>query len=389
MTHSVRSSLGFLSAERLVMNTAYRFVYPFLPVIARGLGVPLEQAGYLVSVRHIAGLATPGITRVVGRGELRRRLIVTGLLLFIVGCAVTVLTSTYVGALVGFALLGIAKPVYDVSSQAYISDRVPYEQRARYLAVFEFTWAGALLVGAPIAGWLISRGDWATPFWTFGVLTVAAVLAVPRFVDADHHHAMAKGANVRFGRSGLAFLAVAGLFSLASEMIIVVFGAWLEDSFGLSLAALGGAAILIGMAELAGEGATFGFTDRIGKRRAVFIGLAISAAGFALLVPARNVIGFGLLFLAVALFGFEFTIVSSIPLASELQPSARARYLAWMVVAMSLARGIGAATGPSLFQTFGLSGPALVAVAADLLAMVLLVGWVRERAGSSDQAAVI
>jgi predicted MFS family arabinose efflux permease len=389
MTHSVRSSLGFLSAERLVMNTAYRFVYPFLPVIARGLGVPLEQAGYLVSVRHIAGLATPGITRVVGRGELRRRLIVTGLLLFIVGCAVTVLTSTYVGALVGFALLGIAKPVYDVSSQAYISDRVPYERRARYLAVFEFTWAGALLVGAPIAGWLISRGDWATPFWTFGVLTVAAVLAVPRFVDADHHHAMAKGANVRFGRSGLAFLAVAGLFSLASEMIIVVFGAWLEDSFGLSLAALGGAAILIGMAELAGEGATFAFTDRIGKRRAVFIGLAISAAGFALLVPARNVIGFGLLFLAVALFGFEFTIVSSIPLASELQPSARARYLAWMVVAMSLARGIGAATGPSLFQTFGLSGPALVAVAADLLAMVLLVGWVRERAGSSDQAAVI
>jgi predicted MFS family arabinose efflux permease len=178
------------------------------------------------------------------------------------------------------------------------------------------------------------------------------------------------------------------LFSLASEMIIVVFGAWLEDSFGFSLAALGGAAILIGLAELAGEGATFGFTDRIGKRRAVLIGLAISAAGFALLVPARNVIGFGLLFLAIALFGFEFTIVSSIPLASELQPSARARYLAWMVVAMSLARGIGAATGPSLFQTFGLSGPAFVAVAADVFAMVVLVGWVREQAGTGDRADV-
>jgi predicted MFS family arabinose efflux permease len=100
-------------------------------------------------------------------------------------------------------------------------------------------------------------------------------------------------------------------------------------------------------------------------------------------------IGFGLLFLAIALFGFEFTIVSSIPLASELQPSARARYLAWMVVAMSLARGIGAATGPSLFRTFGLSGPALVAVVSDLIAMVLLVGWVRERTGSGDQTTAI
>ena len=135
MTHNVRTSLGFLSAERLVMNTAYRFVYPFLPVIARGLGVPLEQAALLVSARYMAGLATPAVARVVGRGERRRRLIFTGMLLFVAGCAVTVLTNAYVGALLGFALLGIAKPVFDVSSQAYVSDRVAYERRARYLQV--------------------------------------------------------------------------------------------------------------------------------------------------------------------------------------------------------------------------------------------------------------
>lgn len=384
MMRSVRSSLGFLAAERLVMNTAYRFVYPFLPVIARGLGVPIEQAGYLISVRHIAGLATPAVARVMGRGELRRRLIVTGILLFIAGSAVTVLTSAYVGALAGFALLGLAKPVYDVSAQAYVADRVPYERRARYLAVFEFTWAGALLVGAPAAGWMISKGDWATPFWAFGVLTIAALFLVPGFVDADEHRPMVEGAEVRFGKSGLAFLVVAGLFSLASEMIIVVFGVWLEDSFGLSLVALGGAAILIGVAELAGEGATFGLTDRLGKRRAVLIGLVISAISFALLVPARDEFVIGLAVLAIALFGFEFTIVSSIPLASELQPMARARYLAWMVVAMSIARGVGAAIGPMLFGEFGLPGPALAAVVADILAIVVLVGWVRERTGHSD-----
>jgi predicted MFS family arabinose efflux permease len=87
----------------------------------------------------------------------------------------------------------------------------------------------------------------------------------------------------------------------------------------------------------------------------------------------------GLAILAVALFGFEFTIVSSIPLASELVPSARARYLAWMVVAMSLARGLGAAIGPTLFESFGLPGPAIAAVAADVIAVVALVVWVRER----------
>lgn len=375
----VRSSLAFLSAERLVMNTAYRFVYPFLPVIARGLGVPLEQAAFLVSVRHLAGLGTPAVARVVGRGERRRRLILTGLLLFVAGSAVTVLTSAYVGALIGFALIGLAKPVFDVSSQAYVADRVPYERRARYLAVFEFTWAGALLLGAPAVGWLISRSDWDTPFLAFGILSVVAIALLPRFVDSDRSIQESPGAHGRFGRSGLAFLLVAGFFALASEMIIVVFGAWLEDSFGLSLAALGAAAILIGASELAGEGATFAFTDRIGKRRAVLLGLMVSAVGFALLVPARNEMGLGLAILGIALFGFEFTIVSSIPLASELVPAARARYLAWMIVAMSLARGVGAAMGPILFQSFGLPGPALAAVIADIIAAAILVTWVRER----------
>lgn len=379
MQRPVGAALAFLTSERLVMNTAFRFVYPFLPAIARGLGVPLEAAGYLVSARWAAGLATPLIQRAAGRGEARRRLIVTGCLLFIAGSAITAITGVYVGALVGFVLIGLAKPAYDIASQAYVADRVPYERRARYLAVFELTWALSLLIGAPVAGWLISRGAWYTPFWAFAALTVAAVLLVPRFIDADAPARKANGGGQRYGRSGMVFLVVAALFTLAAEMMFVVFGAWLEDSFGLTLAGLGGAAVLIGLAELGGEGATLAFTDRIGKRRAVVIGLVVSVTGFALLVPAGDSLSVGLGLLALALFGFEFTIVSAIPLATELQPAGRARFLAWMVVAMSAGRGVGAAVGPLLFVAAGLRGPALAAVAADVTAAVLLIAWVHER----------
>ncbi len=361
------------------MNTAFRFVYPFLPAIARGLGVPLEAAGYLVSARWVAGLATPVIQRVAGKGEARRRLIVTGCLLFIAGATVTAITGVYVGALVGFVLIGLAKPSYDIASQAYIADRVPYERRARYLGIFELTWALSLLIGAPITGWLIARGEWVAPFWAFAALTVVALLLVPRFVDPDRHIEGAPNAASRFSMPGMVFLVVAAFFTLGAEMMFVIFGAWLENSFGLTLAALGAAAVLIGLAELAGEGATVAFTDRLGKRRAVLIGLSISAVGFALLIPAGGRLGIGLGLLAVALFGFEFTIVSSIPLATELQPDARARFLAWMVVAMSAGRGLGAAIGPLLFGAFGLTGPALAAVVANVIAAILLFGWVRDR----------
>ncbi len=362
------------------MNTAYRFVYPFLPVIARGLGVPLEQAALLVSVRHFSGLATPAVGRLAGAGERQRKLIVTGIVLFVVGAAITALTSVYVGALVGFALLGLAKPVFDVSSQSYIAARVPYERRARYLATFEFTWAGSLLIGAPATGWLIARTDWRAPFIVFAVLSAVALAMSLRLIDADDREVPENGGRERFTPSARAFLAVAGLFALASEMIVVVFGAWLEDSFGLSLLALGGAAFLIGASELTGESATFAFTDRIGKRRAVLAGLVVSGIGYALLVPASGSLGIGLAVLAVALFGFEFTIVSSIPLASELMPRTRTRYLGWMVVAMSLARGIGAAIGPILFASFGIPGPAAAALVSVAVATVILNVGVHEGA---------
>ena len=158
----------------------------------------------------------------------------------------------------------------------------------------------------------------------------------------------------------------------------MVFGAWMEDAFGLSIIALSGAAVLIGISELLGEGATFAVTDRIGKRRAVLVGLIVSTVGFGLLIPAQNELGFGLAILALALFGFEFTIVSAIPLATELAPLSRARFLAWMVVTLSIGRSIGAAIGPTLFTNYGIPGPAIVASAADLVAAVILIVWVRD-----------
>jgi len=70
---------------------------------------------------------------------------------------VTAAAGVYAGAPAGFALLDLAKPVFDISGYAYMANRTPCRGRARYLALFETPWALALLVGAPAAGWLIAR----------------------------------------------------------------------------------------------------------------------------------------------------------------------------------------------------------------------------------------
>ena len=182
-------------------------------------------------------------------------------------------------------------------------------------------------------------------------------------------------------------LAVGG-FSMASEIIFVVFGAWLEDSFSVSLAVLGGAALLIGSAELLGEGATFAFTDRLGKRRAVLIGLIVSMESYGLLAFANSEMVVGLGLIAVAILGFEFAYVSSVPLATALAPDSRARYLAWMVVAIGIGRSVGAAIGPVAFQAYDLKGPALVAMLLNVAA-VLVVATQLKGAESGEQVSSI
>ena len=168
----VGRSLAYLTATRLITSTGYRFVYPFLPVIARGLGITLQQAGLLASARSLAGAAAPlGIA--VGRREHRRRTVGISMALFVAGMGVTAATGVWAGALAGFVMVGLSKPAFDVSAHAYLADRDPYRRRARYLASLEVAWAGGMLVGAPAAGWAISRMGWRSPFWILALASLA------------------------------------------------------------------------------------------------------------------------------------------------------------------------------------------------------------------------
>jgi predicted MFS family arabinose efflux permease len=242
-----------------------------------------------------------------------------------------------------------------------------------------------LLVGAPAAGWLIDRAGWAAPFWAIAALSAAAFWLQGRVLEPDLPAAAETRGRLRWDRSAAVLLVVIALFSGGSELMFVVFGAWMEDEFSLSLVALGGTAVLIALVELVGEGSTVAFTDRIGKRRAVGIGLVVSALGFALVAVFGESYGFGMAALLVGIGGFEFTIVSSIPLATEVRPEGRTRYLSWMIVATAVGRALGAGIGSPLFGLGGIGVNALVAAAANLFAVLLLWAWVREEeVGASD-----
>jgi len=372
-----------LAVARLVLNTGHRMVYPFLPTFARGLGVDLEAIALMVTARSGLGLISP-VFGAFADARGRKNAMLAALLLFAASMALVSLWPTYPALFVALLLASSAKLLYDPSMQAYIGDRVQYTRRGLAIAITELSWSGAFLLGIPLLGWLIARADtWRAPFVPLALAGLGASILVWRLLPADEPLAvrrpsLAQGARTVLAHpTALAGLVLSMLMNLSNETIGIVYGAWMEDAFGLQVAALGAASAVIGLAELGGEGLVAGVVDRVGKRRAVAAGLALNA-GACLLLPALafRVEG-ALVGLFVFYITFEFAVVSLIPIMTELLPGARATLMAGNVAFFALGRMLGALIGPPLFA-YGLLANGIVAAAGNLLALALLVGFVKQ-----------
>jgi predicted MFS family arabinose efflux permease len=383
----LRYTLIAFSVTRTVINTMYRMVYPFMTVFARGLGVPVAQVAGAVALRSAFGLAAPLLGSSADRRG-RKRGMIFGLGVFVVGTLVVVVRPTFLPFVAALLLTTVGKIMFDPAMQAYLGDRVGYARRGQAIALTELGWSLAFLVGVPLMGWLIAGKGWTAPFSWLAAGGAAAALVLWRILPADSEYG-GGGPSLRLGLSrivghpaALSGLTLGLLASAANETVNIVFGVWLEASFGLKVAALGAAAAVIGLAELSGEGLVLTSTDRLGKRRAIAGGLAMNAlACFLLPTLARTPTG---AFVALFLFyiSFEFTLVSTIPLMTELVPQARATLMSVNITALSLGRVLGAALGLALYP-LGISANTMVAAFLDAAALVVLIVFLRDRPGSA------
>jgi predicted MFS family arabinose efflux permease len=170
----------------------------------------------------------------------------------------------------------------------------------------------------------------------------------------------------------LAGISIALWASAANELVNLIFGVWLEDSFGLKIAALAGASAVIGFSELGGEGLVALTTDRLGKPRALALGLTGNVLASLLLPFAGRTEAGALVGLFLFYITFEYVLVSHIPLMTEVLPEARATLLSFNVTGHSLGRMIGALLATFIYQRFGFLPVTLIAVVFNLFALLAL-----------------
>ena len=364
---------------RTVTNIGFRLVFPFQPILMEGLGISLVTITRMYAGQSLVGIISPLLASLADtRG--RRTGMLSGLILFSLGTLLISLIPNRWGFLLYLILSMLGKAIFDPSLQAYFGDTIPFKRRGFVLGITETSWSLSFFLGMPLVGFLMERVGLLSPFLFLTILSVISILVILVLIPPDkgtEYKTLSISEN--FGlvlRSGtaLAGLGVMLLICTANQLVNVVFGVWLNQSFGLRIAALGGASALIGIAELLGEGGVSALADRIGTRKAVAYGL-VGSVFFSLLLPLVGGSAIGA-YVGLFLFylTFEFTIVSLIPLMTGVLPKARGTVMALSIASANLGRGLGSWIAAPIFLG-GFWMNALAAAVVNLLA-ILVLGYV-------------
>ncbi len=370
----VRRDLTAFAAARTTSNACYRFVGPFIATIARGLDVELADIGVAIAISELFGLASPVIGRVVDRLGARRAVAV-GLVATIVGTCLAAATQGVAMLAVALVIVGQGNTTFYLGIGTWIAMHVPYERRGKVTGLIEVSWAFGLLLGVSTMGLVTAASNWRVGYLSGAAAMIVMTIVVVGRIDSptdDHRTAAAVKATGRLVSRGWLVLLSGFAITGASHTLIVTFGSWLEDEFGLTPAGLSAVTFLLGAGELVATLMVARYTDVWGKRRAVAFGAMLMIPASAGLALWHHHLILGVALLAIGVLGFEFSVVSAISLGTGLIPGSPARGLGLLVGVDTVGRAVMSVPATRLYTSYGIGWPAAIAAALAAIAVVTI-----------------
>jgi len=377
----IRRNITAVTIARLVANAAYRFAPLFLATIARGFDVSLSTLGFAIFASELSGFASPFAGRIVDRLT-HRNSMVLGLVGSAVGCTIAAVSTSPLIFAVGVTVLALTKQSFDLGLGAWIADHVPYNQRGKIVGLTETAWALGLLVGVSIMGLITAATNWRIGF-AFAVLCLIVSMFVIFNRVTNEARVLHESHSTTPQRvTGNSWLVVFTMFCImcSAQNLFVTFGAWLEDEFGFGAARLAVAGFSLGLVELVASVSSSRQTDKWGKERSIALGALLVIPGGIFLCLGSNNLIIGLIGVFIYFLGFEFSVVSLLPLATSLVPNSPGTGLGWVLGAGTLGRAVMAIVATHLFESFGVKGPALMGALFGLLGALTITNYRRVNA---------
>ncbi|QUN26357.1 MFS transporter [Cupriavidus sp. KK10] len=278
-----------LASGMFAIGTDSFVVAGVLSQVSASLGVSVALAGQMVTLYAMSyALLSPVIAAAAAHWP-RKRLLLAGLAVFVVGNVVTALAPNIELVLASRLIAGLGAAMFSPTATATGASLVPPEQRGRALAIVIGGLSSATALGAPLGTFIGGALDWRATMWFVAAVGTLAGLGVawrlpeiPTPPAISLSRRLAPLADTRVLLTLLTLLTTwmvyAGLFLVYTYIALSFDRATGGDS--RVLAAL---LLLWGVAATAGNLAAGRLTDRYGSRRIINVAIAALVIDFALL----------------------------------------------------------------------------------------------------------
>jgi predicted MFS family arabinose efflux permease len=275
-----------LAAGMFAIGTDSFVVAGILPQVSKSLGVTVGVAGQMVTLYALSyALLSPVIAATAAHWP-RKRLLLAGLAVFVVGNLLTVIVPTIEWVLASRLLAGLGAAMFSPTATATGASLVPPEKRANALAIVIAGLTSATALGSPMGTFIGGLGDWRSTMWFVTAVGLAASVAVyimlpniPALPAVTLRQRLAPLKDSRVVLTLLTTLAAySGLFAVYTYI-----GVTLDRATGGKPDVLAGLLLMWGLAATVGNLAAGKLTDRFGSRTIIYGAIAVSAIDFALL----------------------------------------------------------------------------------------------------------
>ncbi|ARB27572.1 MFS transporter [Pseudomonas tolaasii] len=401
MQTSSRGALLSLSLSMLLASLGTSIANVGLPALAQVFDASFHAVQWVVLAYLLAITAV-----IVSAGRLgdrlgRRRLLLCGLLLFAVACALCGAAPSLPGLVAARVLQGLGAASMMAMTLGLVGDTVTQERTGRVMGLLGTMSAVGTAMGPSVGGLLLSLWGWRALFLAGLPLGVLGAALAWRYLPVDRP---AERATTRPSfwqplkdpalRAGLAMSALVSAVIMATFVVGPFY-----LSRGLELApAWMGLAMAVGPCVAALTGVPAGrLTDRLGSQRMTLAGLSVMATGALLLSLASGLVAY-LASLVILTAGYSlFQAANNTAVMSDVQPARRGTISGLL----NLSRNLGLIVGASaLGAVFAWACPDVTqATPPDVanglhvtfsvaLALILLAGtfaWGRNSAASCPQ----
>ncbi len=299
------SEVWVLITANAVIALGYGVVAPVLPQYARNFGVSISAATFVITAFSLMRLCAAPSSGVLVQKLGERRVYLSGLLIVAVSTGACAFAQTYWQLLLFRSVGGLGSAMFTISSLGLMIRISPADARGRVAGMF----SGAFLIGSvggPVLGSLTAGLGLAAPFAIYGVALLIAVavvffrlrhssLAAPETEEAEPPVTLRNALRNRAYQSALFSNFATGwsVFGLRIALVPLFVTEVLHRGprvTGLALAtfAIGNVSAVLPSGYL---------SDRIGRRKLLIVGLAVSGVATLLVGLASSLT----LFLAGAL----------------------------------------------------------------------------------------